>query len=153
FQLGQTAIVSCVCLLGFVWGVKNNRIWTVAICLTIASFKPQVVLVPVVFLVATGRWRDLVAMTGLMLPCVGVTTLVFGHRCWFDYLAEVRYVANQFGAAGVDPLVMYNVKGLLTAILGSQHADAINAGASAALLLSLAITFALWWRRPQIDGD
>jgi alpha-1,2-mannosyltransferase len=153
FQLGQTALFSLVCLLGFVWGVKHNRPWTVALCLTLATVKPQLVLVPVVFLIATGRWRELGLSVTLLVPWVALTGFMLGWGVWPAFAEQLRQVANQFGGFGVKPLVMYNLKSVLTAALGAERAGLINALSGLAMLSSLAATFFLWRGVRSTEGD
>jgi hypothetical protein len=66
----------------------------------------------------------------------------------------LRFSSRQFGTFGTDPLSMYNVKGLLTSLLGSGRADLILPLTAAAWLVGIGLT--LWlWRRPgaaDLDG-
>jgi hypothetical protein len=63
----------------------------------------------------------------------------------------VAHCSRQFGTYGIDPLAMYNLKGLLTAVLGGERAGLIN-GLTAAATAGSVLT-ALWlWRGPW-PGD
>jgi hypothetical protein len=151
FQLGQVSLLGVVCLLGFYEALRRSRPWATAGWLVLATVKPQLALVPAVTLLAGRRWRELALAAGLFGVWALAATAVLGASCWTGFLNMLGHCSRQFGTYGIDPLAMYNLKGLLTALLGAEQAGLINmltALASGASLLAV-----LWlWRGPW-PGD
>jgi hypothetical protein len=152
FQMGQVSLWCFVCQLGFVCALKDGRPLSVAAWIVAGSVKPQLMVVPTMLLLAQRRWRELAWLTVLFLFSTGPATLVLGPNCWLDYLNLLRCHSRHFGSSGVDPLIMYNFKGLLTSLLGSSRAEMINVLTAGAWLASL--VWILWfWRDPRVlDG-
>jgi hypothetical protein len=149
FQQGQTGIFSLVCLLGFVIGLKQRRPWATALWLVLASVKPQLAVIPVAILLGGRRWRELVIAAGVFSLWAALSALVLGWESWWNYPGYLRFSSRQFGTFGIDPLRMYNLKGLLTALLGAQRIELINLLTTAVLLLNVAVVLWLWrgpWR-------
>jgi hypothetical protein len=57
----------------------------------------------------------------------------------------MRYWSQQLGTHGIDPLHMYNVKGLLTALLGAEP-SLVNPVANGVFLVAVAAIAWLWRR-------
>jgi hypothetical protein len=150
FQLGQLSLWGLVCLLGFTVALKEGRPWTTALWVVAGTVKPQLILPAWLILFALRRWRELGLATGLLAVWFGLTTLVLGPRCWLDFLAMLRFCGQQFGAFGMDPLTMYNLKGLLTALLGAGQAHLIQVLTGLAWLAGVIVT--LWLCRGQAQG-
>jgi hypothetical protein len=144
FQLGQVSLLSLVCLLGFYASLEEDRPLATAAWLVLGTVKPQLVLVPAVTLLATRRWRALWLAALLFGAWAGIASSVMGWTCWLGFWGMVRHCTEQFGAFGIDPLRMYNLKGFLTAVLGGERAPLINAASTAAYALALAVAFVLW---------
>jgi hypothetical protein len=89
---------------------------------------------------------------GLGLAWAALATLLVGPAAWLDWLAVVRRTAGEFGALGVFPERMYNLKALLTGLLGPGRAGAINALSLAALAAALLVT-ALVFRGRWLAGS
>jgi hypothetical protein len=144
FQLGQVSLLSLVCLLGFYASLEEDRPLATAAWLVLGTVKPQLVLVPAVTLLATRRRRALWLAALLFGAWAVAASAVMGWTCWVGFWGMVRHCTEQFGAFGIDPLRMYNLKGLLTAVLGGERAPLINAASTAAFALALAVAFVLW---------
>jgi hypothetical protein len=146
-QMGQFSLWCFVCLLGFVCGLKERRPLDVALWVAAGMLKPQLMVMPCVVLLGLRRWRELGLLATLLLAWGALATAVLGPGCWGAYLTLVLGHGARFGSAGVDPLVMYNAKGLFTALLGSSQGPAINLLTAAVWLGGQAGI--LWlWRRP-----
>ncbi len=144
FQMGQVSLWCLVCLLGFVRALQTGRPLATAAWIAAGTIKPQLMVVPCLLLLGLRRWRELVLLAALLAGWVGLTTLVLGPRCWLDYLALLRFHGRQFGTSGIDPLVMYNLKGFLTFLLGAGRADLINSLTVAAWLAGAGLILWLW---------
>jgi hypothetical protein len=156
FKQGQTAVLSLVCLLGFVRGLKEGRPWPTALWLVLGSIKPHLTLIPAVILLGGRRWRELAIAGGALALWVGLSALVLEWESWWSYPQYLRFSSQQFGSFGIDPLYMYNFKGLCTALLGSDRGELINALSAAALVLNVVAVLWLWrgaWtpESPQFD--
>lgn len=145
FQVGQASLLGLICLVGFYEGLRRDRWWAAAAWLVLGTVKPQLMLIPAATLVAGRRWRALATAAGLFGLWALVTTVVLGPRCWLDFLDIVAFCTRQFGTYGIHPLAMYNVKGFLTVLLGSEHAPLINALTAIGAGASLLFTLWLWW--------
>ncbi len=147
FQLGQVSLLILVCLLGFHDALKADRPRAAAAWFVLGTVKPQLFIAPAVILVAARRWRVL-AMAGGMLAAWGLAaTAVLGWSCWPGFFGIVRESARQCGAYGIDPLRMYNVKGMLLALLGGNHLEAVN-GLSLVAAAAAALAIGWAWRGP-----
>jgi hypothetical protein len=151
FQLGQLYLLALVCLLGFYQALRKDHWWAAAAWLVLGTVKPQLVLVPAATLLAGRHWRPLAAAGGMFAGAALVTTAVLGPGCWRGFADMVAHCSRQFGTYGIDPLAMYNLKGMFTAVLGGERAGLIN-GLTAAATAGSVLT-ALWlWRGPW-PGD
>jgi hypothetical protein len=145
FQLGQLYLLGLVCLLGFYQALRQDRAWAAAGWLVLGTVKPQLALIPAVTLLAGRRWRALAAATGLFAAWALVTTAVLGPSCWSGFVAMVSHCSRQFGTYGIDPLAMFNLKGLFTALLGPEQAGLINALTATATAASVLVAMGFWW--------
>jgi hypothetical protein len=144
FQLGQYSLLALVCLLGVWRGLRQDRPVATGFWLALGSVKPQLVLFPALVLLAGRRWRALGAALAFFLAWAALTTVAFGPSCWRGFVEVIRYSSRQFGSSGIDPLSMYNLKGVYTAVLGSQQAALVNALAGGTLLLATLGTLWAW---------
>src|SRR5206468_4176342 len=127
FQLGQLSLGLLLCLTGFYRNLEEDRPWRSAAWLALGTCKPQLVLFPFVILLGLRRWRALAAAVCLLAVWAALTTAVLGWPPWPAFVALTRLNALRFGSFGIDPLEMYNLKGLLTAVLGTGRAALVNA--------------------------
>jgi hypothetical protein len=146
FQLGQWSLLGLVCLAGFYRGLERKRDSATAAWLVLGTVKPQLVVVPAVTLLACRRWRA-AGLAGLLLAAwAGVTTRMLGWRIWLDFAQAVAHNAWQFGTFGIYPERMYNLKGLLTVLIGPERAELVNGLTTAAFVLAQAVTAVVWLR-------
>jgi alpha-1,2-mannosyltransferase len=147
FQQGQLSLIVLVCLLGFYVSLGEGRPLGTASCLVLGTIKPQLMVVPAFTLLGARRWRELALAAALFATWGLLTMLLLGWSCWPGWLGLLWHSARQFGPNGINPEIMYNLKGALTGLLGAERATLINAFSAAALLLSAA--GALWaWSGP-----
>jgi hypothetical protein len=152
FQMGQVSLWCLVCQLGFVCALKERRPLAVAAWIVAGTIKPQLMVMPCVVLLGLRRWRELAWLTVLTAASAALTTLVLGPRCWLDFLAVLRFHSRQFGTYGIDPVLMYNVKAVLTTVLGAERGNLINLLTSIAWLASLGLVLWLWRHRTALDA-
>jgi hypothetical protein len=152
FQMGQISLWCLVCLLGFVCALKERQPTACALWIVAGTIKPQLMVVPFVVLLGLRRWRELALAVGLLAVWFGLTTLLLGTGCWLDFLAVLRVSSQAFGTLGTDPLAMYNLKGLLTAVLGVGQARLIIAATGVAWLAGLLLILWLWRNRDALNA-
>jgi hypothetical protein len=155
FQMGQVSLWCLVCLLGFVCALKERRPLAVAVWLVAGTIKPQLVVVPLLVLLGQRRWRELALATGLLAAWAGITAVVLGPGCWTGFVSVLRFSSEQSGTSGVDPLVMYNLKGLLTALrtVGAlPDWPGVNVLTAVAWLAAGGLTVWLWRDRGALDA-
>jgi hypothetical protein len=151
FQLGQVSLWCLVCQFGFVCALKERRPLAVAVWLLAGTVKPQLMVVPGLVLLGLRRWRELVWFAVLLGISGGLATVLLGPGCWLDYLRLLRVHSQGFGSSTVDPLIMYNVKGLLTAQLGDGRHNLINLFTLGAWLASVVLVLWLWRDSGSLD--
>ena len=144
FQMGQVSLWCLVCLLGFVAALKERRPFATALWVVAGTIKPQLMVVAFLVLLGQRRWRELGLAAALLTVWAGLTAALLGPDCWIDFLAVLRFSSRQFGAFGTNPLSMYNLKGLLTGVLGTGRADLVVGLTAAAWLAGGVLTLWLW---------
>jgi hypothetical protein len=146
FQLGQVSLLLTVSLLGFYDALLRKDDAGAAVWLVLGTIKPQLVVIPAVTLLALRRWRAVLLAGGLFALWALVTTAILGGEVWLGFLRMMQHTSQQFDARStVDPLQMVNLKGFLTALLGTQRAGLVNLLSLLALALAMLTTFWLWW--------
>jgi hypothetical protein len=156
FQLGQVSLLALVCLLGFYDALRTGRPRAAAAWFVLGTVKPQLFIASAVLLVAARRWRVLALAAGWLAAWGLATTAVLGWSCWPGFLGIVRESARQCGAYGIDPLRMYNLKGVLLAFLGGKHLEAVNALSLVAAAAAVGAMLWVWrgpWRPDAADFD
>jgi hypothetical protein len=147
---GQVSLVVLVSLLAWMRALEGGRDGAMATALLIGTVKPQMILVPLLITACQRRGRALVLFTGGGLLLVALAAAVAGPGSLVAFLDTTRRLDASFDHRIVYPAYMYNFKGALTLLLGTQPA-LIAAATRLALLLALVATVALFWRRRQDD--
>jgi hypothetical protein len=148
---GQMSLVIVVSLLGFYDALCRGRPAAAAAWLVLGTVKPQAVLLPAAVLAGADRRRELATAAGLFAAWAAATTAVLGWRCWPDFVEMVGNCGRQTGGAGVQPLLMYNLKMALAALLGVGRLPLVNALSWDACLVA-AVVVAEVWRGPWRPG-
>jgi hypothetical protein len=152
FQMGQVSLWCLVCQMGFVCALRERRPLLVAAWIVAGTIKPQLMVMPCVVLVGLRRGRDLLWLALLLASSSALTTLILGPGCWIDFLSVLRVHSQQFGSFGIDPVIMYNVKGVLTALLGPGSAWLINVLTILAWVASVLLALWLWRDRSALNA-
>jgi hypothetical protein len=150
--MGQLSLWCLVCLLGFVTALRERRSFAIAAWLVAGTVKPQLVVIPFVLLLGLRRWRELALATGLLVGWCGLATVVLGPGCWLAYPPLLHFSSRHFDTFGTDPTVMYNLKGLLTGILGIGRASLIFLLTVVAWLAGGLATLWLWRKRDAVEA-
>lgn len=147
FIQGALSLFMLVCLVQFYLALKNRQDVRSGIWLALSFVKPQNVLLIVILLIGARRWKTLIGsiITGLVF--FGITTGFFGWRIWLDFVTCLIKFSGYFDRFGVAPEKMYNFKGYLTLLFGSENAGIINIASWIALMIVGAIVLYLWLGR------
>jgi alpha-1,2-mannosyltransferase len=151
FQLGAFSLLMVVCVLQAHLALKSSREPRAGLWLAIGALKPQAVLQPVWMLVGARRWRAVASLGYAGAGMIVLSSALLGWRTWPDFVRVIRTVSALFDANGIVPSEMYNLKGALTSLLGSQRGHLINLLSAIALLLASAATLSIWRRRESND--
>jgi hypothetical protein len=144
--------LSLVLLLLWWWAFLSWRSgnWVaLGVAVSLAAFKPQMVVLLVVALVVQKMWRALAVAAGVQAFLWGAAVLFFGPGILVSYLNILKLSGTTTGTLGFYPYAMPNLRGLLTAL---------GAGPDLGLLLSLAAWVLsigavawLWYERRSTD--
>lgn len=131
----------------FYRGLKSGREMPAGVALAGVLIKPQLALVPAVYLVATRRWGALAVFAAAAAALVGASALLAGPEATF--VAYPRFLLESFGwqqEYGVDRAHMFGWSSFLPLLLpGASRAHVLlAAGTASAVTLGLAL---IVWRR------
>jgi hypothetical protein len=143
FQLGQQALISLVAFYGLARALRDGRDLQAGAWLALTSLKPQLALLPALFLLGSGRWRVLLFAGGMFAASAAAATAVLGWHCWLDFATLTRFHSEQFDSLGIFPLRGHNLKMLFAALLGRERLPLINTLTGAGLLVALGAALAL----------
>ena len=157
FGHGAMSLLVLLAMLQFCLGLQAGKQAHAGIWLALLGVvKPQFVLLPSVWLVAARRWRAVSTAAALTGVFVVVSGLLLGFTAWLGLATLLRQTSQFFGLFGFQPAMMYNVRAVLTVLLGSDQATAINLLSTLVLLAGMGVTYVLWrgsWRPADPDFD
>jgi hypothetical protein len=154
-QIGQLSIAVVLALVGFWRAFAAGRDARAALWLLALTAKPQLLPVPLVLLLASGRLRVLGWLCLELLPLAILTTVVLGPRVWLDYPAYAKRLEGFVAGGSHDH--MLNLRGFLTRLAGPGHDGPILIPCLVAFAVVTLAIFALFRRaarrgpiRPQV---
>lgn len=161
FQLGTfpVAISALLALFASLCGV--GKFARAGLTLAAAAIKPQMVLAPGLFLLASRKWRGVAAAAGCLAGLVAATGFSLGWGRFAEFAEALRFSSRQLGSFGIDPSRMCNFRGAIVRLAGALHpAWAESAGFLPAVnalgMMGVAAMagMVLWiWRRPVPASD
>ena len=146
-MLGTFSLLLTLAVLGLYVSIRQQHSLRSGLALVASSIKPQLIILPALAVVGQRQWRSLaVGVIGALLIFLG-TSAWFGWAIWGDYLQTVSLINNSQNRYGVNPGNMYNLKGMLTNLLGEER-HSLSATLSN-LGFGLSLCAGLWiWRKP-----
>jgi len=152
FQLGAFSLLMLLCLLQYYLALKRGRDGAAGWWLLFETIKPQAILLPGLLLVGARRWRAVgAALLGGVALAV-ISGVVLGWQSWVGLLNALRTANSFYGAFGITPTIMYNLRGTLALILGNDQGELINR--ISLVVFALAAGLTLWlWRGPWRSND
>lgn len=127
---GQSAFVTGAVLIS-AFGLLDRRPLAAGPLIGLLSIKPQLGLLFPFFLIASGRWKVFIAAAMTTLAIVAITTAIFGHQVWLDFiqkglpvqgmvLADPDRIATPF-----FPTVFMNLRGLDLPYIAAMSVQAL----------------------------
>lgn len=144
FKHGTMTLLMVGCLTQFYLCLKTKRNAQAGIWLLTASLKPQLILLPLCYLLSTRRWRALYSALSAALTILIVSSLCLGWRSWLDFFHTALVINKAYDTMGVAPRIMYNFKGMLTVLTRNHHGAWINTASHLMLLSSILFSLWLW---------
>ena len=151
--LGTFGLMLAVWILQFYIAIKDDRQCASGLWLSLASIKPQSIILLGIFLVAARRWRAILSVAVVGIFFFSVTGLMFGWNIWVDFARVIREVAQLSGEYGIYPKEMYNFRGVLASVLGDDAAEIVSAISLAAFLITILGVLWLWKTSWQKQTD
>lgn len=105
--------------------IKNEQVHAGAWWL-VSTLKPQFAILSSLILFISKKWKAVIFITISGILLFLWISYEMGWHIWVDYLRVLIRSGSQFGTYGIDPRQMYNIKAILTFILGKQNASWIN---------------------------
>jgi hypothetical protein len=150
-MLGTFSLLLLVVLLQLYLALKQNRSYQAGLWLIAGTIKPQVVVFPLILLLGNRNWR-VIGITALVMALLFVLTAgLFGWHIWEEFLRTLQLANTFYDQFGIVPNTMYNLKGMLTLILGNQHGVLISRICNIAFLAAASLSLILWRRLPLHD--
>lgn len=142
--LGQNALLTASILGGGLMLLERRPAAAGAV-LGLLCYKPHFGLLLPVALIAGRHWRAVAGATASVLALVVLSLLVFGLRCWHDYLLAFAGSGGVYASGQISFAAMVTPFG--AALLWGASPAVATAVQGAALLLA-AFVVAWVWRRP-----
>ena len=147
FVLGNHSLFILLSILGSYYSIKRGNDFSAGAWLALGTIKPQLILMPVIMLIAGRKWKVITGFVLTLIPFIFLSTFMFGWKIWIEYLCILQKVNQYFDYMGFYPAAMYNLKGTLYSSTGSQHWDLIMFLSTIGLLSSLILTVLIWYKK------
>jgi hypothetical protein len=143
--LGTFSLLMLIGIVQFYFSLKTSQYFKAGLWLTLLAIKPQILIVPVIIVLSSRRWKTLTGSLFNGLILFMLTGTLLGWQIWVDFLERLTISSTYFEKFGVYPGTMHNLKGVITSILGGNQVSLINTISFAAFILMLFFVFFLWW--------
>jgi len=146
FLYGSLSLFALWCLIEFYLAFREGKEARAGVWLVLAAVKLQAALFPALVILAGRRWRALASAGAAGVLILGATSALLGPSIWPDYFHWLNVTSGYFDRFGVYPEVMYNLKGTLVLLWGTERAFLIQAVSMGALVAGAVGILALWAR-------
>jgi hypothetical protein len=146
FFQGAFALVLFIGVVGAWIAMERDRDGWAGASLGLASIKPQGMFTLGIAAIFWRRPGALISLVACIVALAALSTVVLGPAIWASYVALLGTYTSTFDRLSVDPAVMWNLRGTLALVLGSDSAQLVNGLAYAGFAAAIVIT-ALLWRR------
>ena len=146
FLYGSLSLFVLWCLIEFYLAFREGKEARAGVWLALAAVKLQAALFPALVILAGRRWRALASAGAAGVLILGATSALLGPSIWPDYFHWLNVTSGYFDRFGVYPEMMYNLKGTLALLWGTERAFLIQAVSMGALVAGAVGILALWAR-------
>jgi len=153
FFQGAFALVLFIGVLGAWIAMERDRDLWAGGSLGLASIKPQGMFTLGIAAIFWRRPAALISLVACTLGLAAVSTVVLGPAIWGSYVAFLGTYTSTFDQLSVDPAVMWNLRGALALLLGSDHAQLVNGLAYAGFVAGVVAVAVLWRHGWSRTGD
>jgi hypothetical protein len=146
---GQNGFLTLSLFGGALLAIESRPILS-GVLFGLMSYKPQFGALIPLFLLATGRWRTLIAAAVTIVLFVAVSLALFGTQTWasfFTSIAFTRHVVLEQGGSGFEKLQSVFAAARLWGI-GVKASYALQAAVSLVAAISAAW---IWWRTRNFE--
>lgn len=123
---GQPVMLMLFGLLAFELLSKRGNFWWAAVLLVLTSFKPQIIIAPVLYLLVVygvGLWRAVI-VTGLFV--VAVCSVIFGAEIWLSFFQALTSIGDNAKFLTLMIKKMCNFRTALLYLFGEDSFPIIN---------------------------
>jgi Glycosyltransferase family 87 len=153
FSQGAFALVVVAGVVGTLVAMDDGRDARAGGLLALASVKPQGMFGMAIAGLLSRRPAALAGLVGWGLGLVVVATAVLGPAIWGSYLNFLGTYTSSFDRLSANPSVMWNLRGTLALLLGSESGAAVNGLSYLGLVLGVVAIAWLWRRGWPRRGD
>lgn len=140
---GQPTIVATLgILLGYIL-VRNNKYWLASVLFILVSFKPQMVIVPYLYLSIIYGWALLRPIIIISAITFTICTFIFGFGIWGQYIHSLLYAPYTLSSYDINHIKMINIRAVLLYFFSEEHFYLVNILSSSIWVMSIAATIVL----------
>jgi len=146
---GQNGFLTLALFGGALLSIESRPILA-GVLFGLMSYKPQYGALIPLFLLATGRWRTLIAASVTVIVFVAISLALFGTETWHSFFASIsftRHVVLEQGGSGFEKLQSAFAAARLWG-LGVKSSYAMQAAIS---LLAAIVAGWIWWTSPNFE--
>jgi hypothetical protein len=146
FYQGAFALVLVAGVAGTLVAMGEGRDARAGGLLVLASVKPQGMFGIAMTVLLSRRPAALAGLAGWGLGLVVIATAILGPAIWASYVGLLGTLTSSFDRLGLNPSVMWNLRGTLALLLGRDNAALVNGLAYAGFAVGAAAIAWLWRR-------
>ncbi|MBN2396113.1 MAG: DUF2029 domain-containing protein, partial [Candidatus Atribacteria bacterium] len=144
FLLGALSLLLLVCLWKYYLALRDGKDNLSGLWLAVGFFKPQLILLPGILLVAARQWKAMITFLIAITILFITSSIGMGWQIWIEFLKMLRKMNDLYNSMGMEPASMYNLKGFFTRLLGDNQADLINMLSYAGLISAGIFMIYIW---------
>lgn len=127
FAQGQDSLMTMFIYTGVFTFMRNNSPLAAGSCLSLALYKPQLVLPFVVIMLIQRRWRIVIGFVLGSSTLTGISVLLVGGSAVLGYVNFLlNFDALPVGLSAADPKIMSNLRGLIMAFVEPTKLSGIS---------------------------
>ena len=144
--LGQVEGILLLAMAIFILELRRGNDVRAALALSVLALKPQLLLAPIIFLVATGRVRALLATMAAGAVQLVAATMVIGVSGMREYISFGRRLSAPEGIAATNVPGMVNLRAMAVRAVPNDESTLMNLAIVGCSLALLGLAGYLWRR-------